>query len=292
MFVKKFFKKLGWSAIPLIVLGSVLALWILKPLILSQYLTSRLEVRTLVGSIQIGKSETSIGDFKIKNPLGYKTRNAFRAAKATIQYNYKKLFSNPSEIDLIDLEDVFLSIEFDNPLGTKNNWTNILEKIPSHSRMDKELIIHKLVVNDLKIEIRGLGLSGRQTKVVSHIELDEINSQDGFPTKELIIKIFGVAGIEQYIQDLLNPTNTLKKLFNPLGATAPNRAPPPSKNAPTPQPPPPHSPTPANPEPAPLSAPPPPAPSKTPTAPPNRAVNPTTPPNVPPPNTTPGKSAS
>ena len=208
-------KKLGWVSIPVILILSLILLWVVKPIFLSSFLTSRLGVRVVVGSIGIGTSKTTIGDFKIKNPMGYKTSNAFKADKTVITYGLKRLFGKVNEIDRIEISDIYLSVEFDNPLGTKNNWTKIVEKLPKHVRREKQFVIHKLVLNNLTVQIRGLGLSDTQTKQVSSVVLDEINSDDGFPTRELIRQIFGEVGIQQYLQDLINPANTIRKLFTP-----------------------------------------------------------------------------
>jgi len=212
----QWFKRLGWFAIPVVLIGLLIVGWALKPALLASYLTRHLGVPVAVGSIDLGKTRTAIGNFRMKNPRGYRRREAFKAGKTTVAYAWRHLFQTPSEIDRIALEDVFLSIEFDNILGTKNNWTQILSRLPSHN--NKEVVIHRLTVDRLTVEIRGLGLNGgTQTKYVDHIELSEINSQEGFPTHELISQIFGGAGLQQYLQDLVNPVKTLKNFFNPLG---------------------------------------------------------------------------
>ena len=54
------------------------------------------------------------------------------------------------------------------------------------------------------------------TQHFDQIELDEINSAEGFPTKELISKIFQKAGIIKYIENLFNPTQQIKSVLNPF----------------------------------------------------------------------------
>jgi hypothetical protein len=109
-----------------------------------------------------------------------------------------------------------LNIEFSNPLGTKNNWTAIGEGM-GDQKGEKEVIIRKLILTNLNVKIRGLGLSiAPKTQHIDRLEFNDIDSSKGFPTKELIAKIFQGAGLQQYIQDLFNPGNLLEKFSNPL----------------------------------------------------------------------------
>lgn len=208
-------KKLGWFSVPILIVASLVILWLMKPIFLSSFLTSRLGVQVVVGSIDLGKIKTTIGNFRIENPIGYKSKDAFKADKTNLTYQWKKLFGKVCEIDQIEIDQIFLSVEFDGPTTKRNNWTAILSKLPKRTHKEKQLIIHRLILTNLTIEIRGLGLSGTQTQTVDSIELDEINSENGFPTAELVRQIFGGAGIEEYLQDLINPANTIRKLLSP-----------------------------------------------------------------------------
>jgi hypothetical protein len=209
-------KKLGWFSIPLIILIALVFLWLMKPVFLSSYLTSKLGVPVSVGSLSISPSQTVMKGFRIKNPYHYKTKSAFKAEKTQVDYQFSHLFGTPTQIALLSLQDVFLSVEFDNPGGTKNNWTKILSEIPAPVHTQKEIVLHRITIDNLTVELRGLGLAGTQRRTVDHIELDEIDSKNGFPTKELVGKIFGGAGIQDYIKDILNPTNTIKDLLTPF----------------------------------------------------------------------------
>ncbi len=59
----------------------------------------------------------------MKNPRGFKNHKAFLANTIDVEYQWDQLFKDPSVIELFALDQVFLGIEFSNPLGTKNNWT-------------------------------------------------------------------------------------------------------------------------------------------------------------------------
>lgn len=203
--------KYGWKIIVLLILGALVFLWLIKAPIMSSYLSDKMRVPVSIGKISMWPSQTTMKDFRIKNPHGFKTKTAFEVTKTLVQYQFSQLFGNPSVIDLIELDDIYLSVEFSNPLGTQNNWTAIgANMVKKERKTNQQVLIHKLVLNNLTVDIRGLGLVGApQTKRIARLEFNEINSQDGFPTQELIKAIFGGAGIQQYIQNLLNPQNLL-----------------------------------------------------------------------------------
>lgn len=207
-------KSVGWKMMLLIIFAALVFLWLIKAPILSSYLTSRLKVPVSMGSISIWPSESTIKNFKITNPRGFKLSNALKADQVKIDYQARSLFENPCIIDQISLNDVYLGIEFSSSTGTKNNWTVIGSKIYSEAH-SKEVIIHKLILENITVEIKGvqaqyLKLSEKQT--ISRMEFDEIDSKQGFPTKELIGKIFKEAGLEE----ILNPEGLIEDLTNPL----------------------------------------------------------------------------
>ena len=78
-------------------------------------------------------------------------------------------------------------------------------------------MIKRLILNNITIEIRGLGISGQTiTKKVDHLEVDNIDSTKGFPTEQLVKKVFGGSGILQYIQNAFSPEKALEDLVDPF----------------------------------------------------------------------------
>src|SRR5262245_49689051 len=130
----------GLLAVILGLIAVVLFFWLIKAPIVSSYLTSKMKVPVNVGSLSIGPSKTVIRHFQINNPRGFKSRAAFKANEIEIDYRTKALFHNPSEIDVIDVRDIFLSIELKNLTGTDNNWTAIGANIET-KQTSKELVI-------------------------------------------------------------------------------------------------------------------------------------------------------
>jgi len=201
-------------AVVLGLLAVVLFVWLIKAPIVAHYLTNKMKVPVSLSSLSIGTSKAVIRNFRINNPRGFHSKAAFKAEEIEVNYRPKAvLFFEPAEIDLIDVRDIFLSIELKNLTGSDNNWTAIAAKMPKEESK-KELLIHKLVLTNMTVEIRGLGIAGKnETKKIDRLEFDEIDSREGFPTKQLIQAIFQGAGIQDYIQQILNPQNVIKKMF-------------------------------------------------------------------------------
>lgn len=203
--------------IGLALLGVVAAfvfIWLLIAPIASSYLSKTLGMKVSVGSVTIRPRVVKISNFKIDNPWKYKATRAFEADSITSFYEWNRLKDNPSIIDRIEIDQIYLGIEFANPLGTKNNWSDLLSNMPERSDA-KEVIVHKLVMKNMTVKITGMGIMAKtQTKTFDRMEFSNVSSKHGFPVDELIVKIFGNAGLMQYIQDVIpDPGKMIKQLL-------------------------------------------------------------------------------
>jgi hypothetical protein len=101
-------------------------------------------------------------------------------------------------------------------LGEDNNWTAIAAGMPKEKQKGSgsghEVIIHRLILSNLNVEIQGGQLiKAPSSKHIDRMEFREISSKTGFPTKELINKIFEGAGLQQYIKDMFDPGKIFQK---------------------------------------------------------------------------------
>ncbi len=199
-----------------LVVAILVFLWLIKAPVMSVYLSSKLGVTTTVRMISMWPSETTIRYFRIANPEGYGLRSALTAKKVKLNYSWGALTGNPREIDLITLDNVHLNIDIKNL--SDNNWATIGARMPD-TRKSREVIVHKLVLTNMTVKVEGAGAKGlgiQGTRHFDQMEFNEINSKDGFPTKELVSKIFQGAGLERILQDFLNPIRQIKDVLNPF----------------------------------------------------------------------------
>ncbi len=208
----------GWKITLLVVLGAIVFFWLVKAPILSSYLTHKIKVPISISTISVWPHQTIMNGFRVKNPRGFKLPNALTAGKTTVDYKPEQLVSNPCVFDSIYMDKVYLGIEFSNATGTENNWTAIGSNI-SDDGHGREVIIHKVVITNITVEVRGIQakiLQVPQMQTIERMEFDEIDSKNGFPTKELIRMIFQQAGLEKYIERILSPENIFENVTNPL----------------------------------------------------------------------------
>lgn len=210
--------KHGWKLVGLLVVAALLFLWLIKAPIMSTYLTNKLGIAATVRTISMWPKETTIRHFRIENPHRYRTRTAFEVDKIKIAYRWGALTGRPSEIDLITLDDVFLNIYINNVSGSDNNWAAIGAQMPER-KGGREVVVHKLILRNMTVQTEGpgaksLGVSG--TQHFDQMEFDEIDSREGFPTKELISRIFQGAGLRKYLEKFLNPTERIKEALSPF----------------------------------------------------------------------------
>jgi hypothetical protein len=221
-FMKKLWIIVG--SVFLVLVIAIVALWMVRASIVSLYLSHKMHLHISVASITPRTQFTKMSYLRIANPRRSEHPTAFSVKKIIIRYEWKQLWQTPTVIDSIEFNHVFLDIDFYNPLGTENNWTHIIAKMQSGQNSDKnkkhEYIVRRLVLNDVHVRISGMGLKGLvgevENKHIAKIELHNINSQDGFPTEQLIRAIFGSMGLEKYIKDLLNPPKILKDVLSPI----------------------------------------------------------------------------
>ncbi len=216
-----------WRILLLLVVAAFVFIWLMKAPVISSYLTRKMGVSVAIGSVNLGSNHTSMGNFRILNPPRFGSRVAFKANEIQVSYRFGQLTSDPSEIDEIVLDGVYLNIELPSSNTSDNNWTAIGAQMPKH-RGNREVIIHKLIIKNMTVETQGkgakvLGIAG--TRSFDRMEFDEIDSREGFPTEELINRIFKNAGIFKYIENLLNPIqDTIKKNLNPINIFGENKA--------------------------------------------------------------------
>lgn len=210
--------KHGWKLIVLILVASVAFVWLIKAPIMSSYLSKKLGLQVTLRAISIWPKTTIIHHFTLENPHGFKRHPALQIARTEVDYRFQALKGNPSEIDQILLENVELNIDIPTPAATKNNWSAIGKEMPKNTT-NRAVVVHKLILKNLTVKTRGagatvLGIAG--TKQFAHMEFDQIDSRNGFPTKELIRNIFQGVGALDYLKEFLDPINEIQEVLNPL----------------------------------------------------------------------------
>ncbi len=190
---------------------------------MASYLSHKMKVSVSMLTVKLRPTTLKIRRFHIANPVRSKTRTAFSAKVIEADYSLQELFSTPSIIDRIVLDNVFVGIEFYNPLGTDTNWGRIFQNMKekqAKGKKEKGFTIKTLIIKNLDLSIYGLGIGGvlgqAQKKHFSQLVFHNIRSSDGFPTGPILQTIFDSLNIENYLKNFLQPEKELKEIFNPF----------------------------------------------------------------------------
>lgn len=215
-----------WKKIVIVIVVILIAVglyfWVIKPQIVSAYLSKKLGVSVSMIGVKLRPSYLLITNFRIANPRGSIKNTAFTAKSIEADYQWKQLWGNPCVIDTITINDAYLEVELYDASRTQHNWTRITEKIDTKKSKGREVIIKALYINNLNAEVLGLQGQAREvlgenvSRHVDQVVLYDINSKEGFPTEELIEQIFGNVGLGDYIKGLINPARILPKVLNPF----------------------------------------------------------------------------
>ncbi|OGN56420.1 MAG: hypothetical protein A3D96_05050 [Chlamydiae bacterium RIFCSPHIGHO2_12_FULL_44_59] len=211
--------KQSWKFGVLIAMAVLIFLWLIKAPIMSSYFTKKLGVPITMRTISMWPSISTIRYFRIANPHGFPSKAAFEVQKISIHYSWGRLTSQPSVIDLIEMQDVELTVNLRNLTGSDNNWAAIGAAMPKSRVSRREFIIRKLILRNMTVKVTGklpatLGVAG--TQHFDQMEFENISSKEGFPTKELVRRIFHGAGLQKLLEYFLNPTDTIKEALNPF----------------------------------------------------------------------------
>jgi hypothetical protein len=207
-------KNWGWKISVLAILAGLLFLWLMLAPVFSSYLSSKLGMNVSVSAVHISPTGLRLSQFTIENPWKSEIEHAFKADSISSFFGWKHLFEDPSIIDRIEIDQVYLGIEFDKILSTETNWTEILEKMPQPKEGAKEVIVKKLILTNMTVDIRGMAPLGKnQIQTIDRMEFTNVSSHEGFPTREFIARIFGKANLLDYIKNMIpnGPNGIIKK---------------------------------------------------------------------------------
>lgn len=237
-----FFKSLA-GIIVICILAAVILFFLAKsrlPDMIASRLSKTLGVAVEIGDMNFSLSQIKIDNLEISNPRGFKLEHAFTTQEIVINAPLMGYLHQDIVIDEIDLNNVYIGLEFESPKGTTGNWTAIMnnaqsaQEKSSQSATDKTVLIKRLVLNNINADLlyQSEG-TVRHLPAIPQIVLVNISSKGGNlmdqlmnsalgemlkeiflkeNLKDLMDKIFQIPGGNP-IQNALQP---LKGLFNAL----------------------------------------------------------------------------
>jgi uncharacterized protein involved in outer membrane biogenesis len=228
------------SALGLVVLALagllvvVLLFWGKLPGIASDHISKLLKVPVEISRINLSPRAINVHQLEIGNPQGYILPYAFTAHHIAINAPLTHYFRNNLEIDEIDVNDIYLGLEFDSPSSTRGNWTAIVHNAkraqdPS-TGTQKSVLIRRIVLTNIRTDLVYRTQAGqvRRLPVIKRLELTNISSSGGGDVMDQIMnsalgEMLKQVFIEQNLKDLLD--NVFQNIPNNFQNNIPSNLP-------------------------------------------------------------------
>jgi hypothetical protein len=198
---------LGWSRVPDILAGN---------------LSKKLKVLVEIGTLSVSLKSIEIEKLEIGNPRGFYLPRAFACDQIYVDAPLTRFLQNDVEIDEIDLDNVYIGLEFDSPSGTQGNWTVIMNnagtaQAESVSSTKKTVMIRRLILNNIHTDLiyRNQGNGVRHLPKIQRIELKNISSEGGNTMDQIMNSALGQMLKEIFIEQ--NLKELLDKVLQPGG---------------------------------------------------------------------------
>jgi hypothetical protein len=196
-------------------------MWNQVPRKLAQTLSNALQTSVLIGDATIAPSRIGLQKIIINSPRKSQLSKAFSCENLNVNAPILEYIKDDIVIDLIELDDVYLGLEFDSPQSATGNWTRLMDNLSKStdkedpSRSSKNILIKKLRITNIKCQVVYLNKNDRpiNLKPIAVLEFDNISSSSGFPVEQLSNSVLGKMLKQVFIQE--NLTDMLNKWVNP-----------------------------------------------------------------------------
>ena len=187
--------------------------WTNRENILAHFISRQLHVPVSIQSLEIGKASAEISRLWIGNFPHSQTATSFTAESLKIDAKWDQIFGNPVTIENIDIDNIFVGIEFYNASGDDSNWSRILQENGQKKKNPKDYLIRTLTLRNLTVELTQANGKVKRYPTIKQMEFHNISSETGFPVDEIEKAIFDLM-----MKDLFKKLNleNLFKTINPM----------------------------------------------------------------------------
>lgn len=190
--------------------------WSRLPDMLANDLSNSLGVPVSIKSMHFGPRKIEVNNLSIGNPKGYSLPKAFSAEEIELRAPVTTYFTNNIVVDEIEVDDIYLGIEFDSTTSTNGNWRVIFKHFNENpdwaKKTRKKVLIKRLVFKNIRTELLFKTDGGiKKLPIIKQIVLTNISTEGGVPVDQLMNSVLGQMLKEVFIQQNLN--NMLKDLL-------------------------------------------------------------------------------
>lgn len=209
--------------------------WSQVPDIVANKISNQLKVPVQIDEINLGWGKIHIKELEISNTPHSFLAKALTCKAIHLITPFKRYLEEKIVIDTIELNNVYLGLEFDSATTTKGNWTEIMSHLQSSSskktpkqaaNSSHSILIHHLILTDLNVDVvyRKEGGQVHHLKTIPRIELNEISSEGGLPIDQIMNSVLGQMlkavfekeNLKNMLQEFLQPQKGIQKYLEPF----------------------------------------------------------------------------
>lgn len=153
-------------------------------------MSRQLRVPVSIRTLDISKTSAGITRMWIGNFPKSQTSTSFTAETLRLDATLDQIFGNPVTIEHIDINDIFVGIEFYDANGNDNNWGRILHENGQKKSHSREYLIRTLILRNLTVELTQANGKVKRYPTIKQMEFHNISSASGFPVEEIEKAIF------------------------------------------------------------------------------------------------------
>jgi hypothetical protein len=201
------------------------------PAMISDKVSKALETPVSLQKVALGLSNITLKNLVVSNVPKSVLPNAFSAGTISFNAPLTNYVKDDIVIEEIDMDDVYLALEFESPTNTKSNWNTLMKPLASKSSnatpSKKTVLIKTLVITNIRVDLvyKSKGANVKALPPIDKIVLTNISSEEGFPMDQLMNSVLGQmlksVFIRQNLQDALNsllnqPKDTVEGILSPF----------------------------------------------------------------------------
>jgi len=208
-------KKIFISFCILIILAMVgfgIALW-QAPKIVSYLLSQEIGSKVTIETLKYKNQTLEITGFTLMDIFNKQSIPSVQVKQITIYAPLSHLLGKKLVVDEIIVNDIELNVLFYNATGTRNNWSEIMNDAPKEEKNNKQYLIRKLILNNLKVTVKQFNRRPKTYPVIKQLVFENISDETGFPVNRIEKAIFHT--VIKSIFERFNLFNLIKSL-NPL----------------------------------------------------------------------------
>ncbi|MBY0529417.1 MAG: hypothetical protein K2P51_04420 [Rhabdochlamydiaceae bacterium] len=192
--------------------------WSRVPDMVANNLSKKLNVAVTIDDMTLSWGKVGIEKVVVGNPPSAILSRAFSCRQIDVLAPFTRYIDKKIVIDEIDLNDVYLGLEFKSASGTDGNWTQIMSNLNRNMQAEaqgkggseRSVLIRKLVLTNIDVDVVYRKEGGKVKKLprINRIELTNVSSEGGLPMDQVMNSVLG-----QMLKSVFEKQN-LKNMLN------------------------------------------------------------------------------